>query len=414
MTWPTTKLKWAATTVAGGTPSVADPSNWADGEDGTAWISISDMSGSSSVASTNRRVTAEGVAEARLPIGEPGTLILSMYASLGHTAFLAVRASWNQAIIGIYASPSQDPRFLKYALDAIKPTLSEIARSNTQANLNAEQVGNLAIPNPPLEEQRRIADFLDAETACIDHITGMFATFRKLLAERMLALSEEAVGKLVSPFRGGVRIKSICRAVDVRAGFLADSLPLLSVSIHHGVTPRSEMTDRVARAESLENYKVCATGDIILNRMRAFQGAVGVSRQDGLVSPDYLILRPGEDMAGDLLHHVFRSPRFVGEMASRIRGIGSVDQGNVRTPRINWEDFGDIRLHIPPVADQGHLLSTLGTETAQHERLRSKINDQLSLLAERRQALITAAVTGQFDVSTASGRNVTNGANEQP
>jgi len=342
--------------------------------------------------------------EALVLLGEDGA---PFFTPGKDVAYYVEGPSWINNHIHVLRPMSCDGRFLKYALNSVD--YANYITGATRDKLTQDDLKQIEVPNPPLEDQRRIADFLDAETARIDHVSGKFTTFRERLAERRNAVSEDALGWLVAPSEGGVRLKGICRVVDVRAGVSAEVLPLLSVSIHRGVVPRSEMTDRLARADSFENYKICATGDIVLNRMRAFQGAVGVGRLDGLVSPDYLILRSSGDIAGDLLHHIFRSPRFIAEMASRIRGIGSVDQGNVRTPRINWEDLGDIRVRILPAADQKQLLSVLEAEVAQYERLRGKIDHQLSLLAERRQALITAAVTGQFDVTTASGRNVADG-----
>lgn len=93
------------------------------------------------------------------------------------------------------------------------------------------------------------------------------------------------------------RAKHLYRAVDQRAGTLSDELPLISVSIHRGATLRSDHTSDAARAEDLRTYKVCERGDIVLNRMRAFQGAVGISPERGLVR-DYLVLRPRDAVEG--------------------------------------------------------------------------------------------------------------------
>lgn len=306
-----------------------------------------------------------------------------------------------------------DPRFGFYWLgcqvfqDYLFTAL--VVGATNQIELNRDRLGDAPVPLPPLHEQRRIADFLDAETACIDQARERFARLSQLLTERSFSFSDETVGSIAEAGLRGERIKALCRPIDTRAGASASDLPLLSVSIHHGVTPHAETSSRPARADSLENYKVCSEGDIILNRMRAFQGAVGVSHFSGLVSPDYLVLRVDSKISANLLHHVFRSPRFIGEMSSRTRGIGSIDQGNVRTPRINWEDLGNIRLHVPSKGKQFRLLAALSREAARHEKLRGKLEKQMILLGERRQALITAAATGQFDVSTASGRNVTEG-----
>lgn len=177
------------------------------------------------------------------------------------------------------------------------------------------------------------------------------------------------------------RIKFAYNIVDQRAG--SSDLPLLAVSIHRGVVRRSEITADLPRAEDLSAYKVCKPGDIVLNRMRAFQGAVGVSGEAGLISPDYLILRPAIHVTPRYLHYLFRSTWFVGEMISRLRGIGGTESGMVRTPRINAEDLANIRVELPDTVRQGQTADFLDVETGRIDRLIELRKSQLRTIVER-------------------------------
>lgn len=154
------------------------------------------------------------------------------------------------------------------------------------------------------------------------------------------------------------------------------------------------MTDDAHRADDLGNYKVCDAGDIVINRMRAFQGGVGISPCRGLVSPDYLVLRPRMMTDGRFLHHLFRSTWFIDEMSARLRGIGSVDQGNVRTPRINAEDLGEIEVLLPAVDDQSAIADFLDREAAHIDALLEQKRRLSAVLMERVATLIDAAVWG--------------------
>ena len=183
-----------------------------------------------------------------------------------------------------------------------------------------------------------------------------------------------------------VRAKYLYRVIDERAG--NEALPLLAVSIHHGVVPRQSLTDDEPRADDLSAYKRCAAGDMVINRMRAFQGAVGVAPQAGIVSPDYLVLRLVSDVDVRFFHHLFRSAWFVGEMTARLRGIGGSDQGNVRTPRINVEEFGEIPLTIPSREEQRTIAGFLDRETARTDKLVNKKRQIIDLHGERQQALV--------------------------
>ncbi|GAB3878185.1 hypothetical protein [Microbispora bryophytorum] len=188
------------------------------------------------------------------------------------------------------------------------------------------------------------------------------------------------------------RIKYLCRVVDRRAGH--DQPPLLAVSIHHGVVRRDTLTDDLPRAEDLSNYKLCEPGDIVLNRMRAFQGAIGISPQRGLVSPDYLVLRPEPNVDAGYLHHLFRSSWFVGEMVSRLRGIGNTESGAVRTPRINPEDLGDISAELPDLDEQRRIADFLDSEIARIDRLIQWRAHQHDSLEELTLRIIDDAIEG--------------------
>lgn len=190
----------------------------------------------------------------------------------------------------------------------------------------------------------------------------------------------------VAPRWPRVRAKYLYRVVDQRIG--SDSLPLLAVSIHHGVVPRESLTEDEPRADDLSKYKRCSAGDVVLNRMRAFQGAIGIAPVAGIVSPDYVVLRmaPGIDVR--FFHHLFRSSWFVGEMSARLRGIGSSDQGNVRTPRINIEDFGEITLALPPPDEQRAIAQFLEAETARIDALIAKKRRMVDLLSEQLRSTI--------------------------
>lgn len=182
-----------------------------------------------------------------------------------------------------------------------------------------------------------------------------------------------------------LRLKHVCTVVDLRAG--SRRLPLLAVSIHHGVVPRDQLTDDEPRATDLSAYRLCEPGDIVLNRMRAFQGAIGMASVRGLVSPDYLVLRPRQRALGRYLHYLFRSTEFVGEMIARLRGIGSTDTGTVRTPRINAEDLLDIDVRLPPIDEQQATADYLDRETTRINALVGSKQRAIALYAERRTSL---------------------------
>ncbi|MEV0342220.1 restriction endonuclease subunit S [Nocardia sp. NPDC050713] len=160
---------------------------------------------------------------------------------------------------------------------------------------------------------------------------------------------------------------------------------------------RSDISDGPHRADDLSNYKICRAGDIVLNRMSAYQGAVGRSSEDGLVSPDYLVIRPVDGVESRYLHHLFRSRWFVGQMSLRLRGIGGIDNGVVRTPRINADELGDIRVALPSLEEQRRIADFLDAESSRIEELVAARTKQISLLRERGAEFERGAIAGAFD-----------------
>ena len=204
---PPSRLKFVLERmVAGGTPASGNPVFWAD-SDGTPWVSIGDMTGSDVVMRTARSVTDVGIDAARLEVLPDGTLLFAMYASLGTSAFLGVKAATNQAILGLIPSKSRaDGRFLRYWLAALQPHLRLYSRSNTQDNLNAEVVGNLRFPQLDVGKQVVVADFLDRETARIDELVDKKIRLTSLLEEKRTSAIVQAVTKGLDP---SVRMKDL-------------------------------------------------------------------------------------------------------------------------------------------------------------------------------------------------------------
>jgi type I restriction enzyme S subunit len=184
-----------------------------------------------------------------------------------------------------------------------------------------------------------------------------------------------------------VRLKWLLSESDVRAGAEAVNLPLLSVSISWGVRRRIE-SDTITRAasEDLSNYKLCRAGDLVINRMRAFQGALGIAPEDGLVSPDYAVLRVDPQIDRRWLNYYLTSRYAVSTMASMVRGIGGTETGNVRTPRLNVSDLGSMTAPRASVEEQRVIADYLDRETASIDTLIEEQHRLIELLRERRDA----------------------------
>lgn len=187
---------------SGGTPESGNPDYWADDEsdDSIPWVAIGDMSSASVVYSTAKSLTQAGITEKNLEIFPAGSLLYSIYASLGKVSILGVDAAFNQAILAIISnSDLVSQSFLKYWLENIEKHLSYYSSSNTQANLNAAKVLAYPVAVPHPDEQARIATFLDRETTKIDALIAEQQRLIELLQEKRQAVISHAVTKGLNP-----------------------------------------------------------------------------------------------------------------------------------------------------------------------------------------------------------------------
>ncbi|MCL3881030.1 hypothetical protein [Marivita sp. GX14005] len=170
---------------------------------------------------------------------------------------------------------------------------------------------------------------------------------------------------------------------------------LLTVSHLAGVTKRSEKTVNMIMAESHEGYKLVQPDDLVINTMWAWMGAMGVSKEAGLISPAYGIYRPTSGkLLPEYLDLLVRSKPFVAEATRRSKGIHS------SRLRLYADAFLDMRLPVPTLERQSRILQQVRARAAREDTLVRKNAKATELLREYRAALITAAVTGQIDVDS--------------
>jgi len=197
--WEVKRLKNCVERLeSGGTPESDNFEYWTDDISGIPWVAISDMTRSFHIRDTAKRLTEQGLCSKHLRVLPSGTLLYSMYASLGKVALLGIDDVVNQAILGLVTREEHVSRvFLRWWLEFMQGHVQLLSSSNTQDNLNADKVRKMPVFVPGLAEQRVIVAFLDRETARIDALIAKVREAIDRLKEYRTALISAAVtGKI--------------------------------------------------------------------------------------------------------------------------------------------------------------------------------------------------------------------------
>ena len=408
--WNLERLKnCVARLESGGTPESDNVAYWTDEEHGIPWVAISDMTRDFHLHVTAKRITEKGRMSKRLRILPVGTLLYSMYASLGKVALLETEAVINQAILGVVPRESAALRdYLRWWFEFIQAHVQVLSASNTQDNLSAERVRNMPVVRPVvIEEQHTIAAILDRETAKIDGLVADKERLIDLLQEKRTALITRAVTRGLDPdvpmkdsgveWLGEIPAhwearssRSLFRDVDRRSETGEEEL--LTVSHLTGVTRRSEKNVTMIEALSHKGYKICEPGELVVNTLWGWMGALGIAWERGIVRPAYNVYRVNASLQPRFVDYYCRTPGTVCDITRHSKGVWK------SRLRIYPDDFREVLVVVPPRSEQEAIAAFLDRETAKIDALIDKVHQAIDRLKEFRTGLISAAVTGKIDV----------------
>ena len=296
-----------------------------------------------------------------------------------------------------------DPFIERVAADSVGIAYPAIAET---------RFGTLEVCVPPLLEQAAIVRFLDyAERRIQRYIRAKQKLIALLEEQKQTSIYQAVTGQI--DVRTAERYPSYeASGVDwlaniprhwemVRNGRLFvqrneigfPHLPILEVSLKTGVRVREfGNSDRKQAMLDRAMYKRSVKGDIAYNMMRMWQGAVGVTPVDGLVSPAYVVAKPLEGNDPRYFSALFQTSAYMVEVGRYSRGI--VKDRN----RLYWEDFKQISSPCPPRDEQAAIADSLDRSAVIVGEGIERAERQIELSREYRRRLIADVVTGKLDV----------------
>lgn len=289
------------------------------------------------------------------------------------------------------------------------------AVSSTIENVNGDKFANMPLTLPPPDEQAAIVRFLDWANGRLERAIRAKRKVIALLNEQKQAIIHRAVTRGLDPFvplkPSGIpwlgdipqhwevrRAKYLFREVDERSR--DGSEELLSVSHLTGVTPRSQKNITMFKAASYAGHKLCRPGDLVVNTMWAWMGALGVSTYTGIISPAYAVYRPRrpDSIVGIYMDGLLRGRPYVSNIICRSTGL------RASRLRLYPEEFFRLPIIQPPADEQRRIVERIDEETAELDAAISRLEREIELLREYRTRLVADVVTGKLDVREVAAR----------
>lgn len=402
--WAVKRLKDVARIKGGSTPSAVE----IGGAEEIPWATPTDFEDMCrDLGDTARKISRAGLKEIGNKVARAGSVILSCRAPAGKVALISAPMAYNQGVKNLeWRGAGMLPAFLYYLLIAMRPAIEDEARGATFQEISAANLGRLLIPVPPSNEQTRIATYLDGACSTFDRALRVSEAKKHALLELKAAIRERLTLKGLDPsassgrsdfeWHGVVpkhwRVERIGNVYREAADHGHGDLPVLSVSIHSGISDR-ELADhesgrKVNRSEDRGLYKRVKPGDLVYNQMRAWQGGFGVAKVHGLVSPAYVVARPKVPVESRFLEHLLRALPATEEMRRRSRGIIDFRL------RLYWDEFKDICVALPPLDEQVEIANEIDRRLSEIDHQVELLDQSMALLREAKRSVIVEAVCG--------------------
>lgn len=284
--------------------------------------------------------------------------------------------------------------------------------SGVRQGLNYEELCKLMLIEPPLDEQKRIADFLDAKCIEIDNLIADIEKQIESLEQYKRSTIAEAVTKGLNP---KAELKDIgfewigCtpaswRFIKGKYMFAQRNskgnnicLQLLSPSQKFGVIPQSLLeeltTQNVVKLKddtNLSAFKTIHVGDFCIS-LRSFQGGFEYCRYEGVVSSAYQVFYPTIKVCDDYYRFLFKDKGFIEKMNSYT--ISFRDGKNIA-----FSDFGNTYIPYPPLEEQKEIANYLDKQCAEINECIAQKEKQIETLQTYKKSLIFEYVTGKKEV----------------
>ncbi|EXJ46047.1 type I restriction modification DNA specificity domain protein [Vibrio parahaemolyticus VPTS-2010_2] len=420
--WDLSKLKHMFSIINGSTPKSGISTYW-DGN--ITWVTPADLSKlpNFQIGASVRTITEDGLNSCGTTIVPSGSLVLSSRAPIGSLAVTSVPLCTNQGCKSLVVRESVCVKYVYYYLSVMKEQLNLFGRGTTFLELSTDDLGNFPIPLLAQAESENIANFLDHETAKIDTLIEKQQQLIKLLKEKRQAVISHAVTKGLNPQApmkdSGVEwlgevpehwvISPLKLYISTRKGVAFKSADFCDSGIK--VVKASDIKQKTIREPNIflpTNFvndfpnAVLNAGDIVLSTVgsapevkNSAVGQIGMVPNHlagSLLNQNTVIFTPRNNLLSqNFLFYLIQTGMYRDHLD--LHAHGTANQAS-----LNVADMLNFMFAMPSYKEQLDIVSYIEISNLHFDKLENQCSNAITLLAERRTALISAAVTGKIDV----------------
>lgn len=302
-------------------------------------------------------------------------------------------------------------KFLFYFM--LSPAFTEEFKNHISGligGVSISEIKSFSFVLPIIEEQQKIADYLDrkcAETdAVIEKTKATIEEYKKLKqsviteavtkgihGERPMKDSGiEWIGDIPADWNV-VRIKNLFDYRNERNFKPLEEVNLISLYTDLGVVQHCDLEETTGnKASNADGYKLVYEDDIVVNIILCWMGAIGRSAYNGVTSPAYDVYSPKEGTNTKFYHHLFRTQGFNGDCYKVGRGIMAM----------RWRTYSDqfraIKVVSPPPEEQEEIVKYLDKKCTEIDTLIAKKTTLLEEMENYKKSVIYEYVTGKKEV----------------
>ncbi len=404
--WIRKKVKNAVSLIGSGTTPASSCLQYYESED-VNWIQSGDIYGIDTIIKTNTMISNAAVRSlSALHVYNPDFIVVAMYGgSVGNIAISKIEACVNQACCCIRTDNQNDLKFMYYWIYMCKSDFLRVSEGGGQPNISQAKIRNQYYMQPPLAEQRRIADFLDTKCAEIDALTADIQTQIDTLEQYKRSVITEAVTKGLNPdaemkdsgiewigeipatwniIRGKYLFKYLQKPVKEDDG-------VITCFRDGEVTLRSNRReDGFTMSDKEIGYQGIDVGDLVVHGMDGFAGAIGISDSRGKASPVLNVMDTKQNKR--YIMYYLRSMAYSDVFVALATGI------RVRSCDLRWNKLADLPYPVPNIEEQIAIVEYIDATLEKTDAVITEKKSQIETLDEYKKSLIYEYVTGKKEV----------------